>query len=125
MIGMVVASAVLYGGLVAPAQAQKLEIHEKAESPRYGEKLIGMLGRGVLNLSTGFADVLAQGIHESKVGPPVYGTFKGLAQGVGCGLLRTTSGAVDLVTFWIPGFNGAPVSPSYEDCLADEVKIGY
>jgi hypothetical protein len=24
---------------------------------------------------------------------------------------------VDLVTFWVPGFNGFPVSDSYEDCL--------
>ena len=48
------------------------------------------------------------------------GTLEGLARGTGCGLLRLGSGAVDVVTFWVPGFNGAPVSASYDNCLASE-----
>jgi hypothetical protein len=32
-------------------------------------------------------------------------------------VLRLGSGAVDLVTFWVPGFNGFPVSDSYDNCL--------
>ncbi len=122
----IAAAAVALGVCGSPAwAAEKMSIHQKAEAGGDGEKMVGMLGRGVLNLTTGFADILAQTIHESKVGVPVYGTLKGLAQGTACGLLRTASGAVDLVTFWIPGFNGAPVAAAYENCLADEVDIGY
>lgn len=32
--------------------------------------------------------------------------------------LRALSGGVDLATFWVPGFNGFPVSDSYDNCLA-------
>ena len=104
----------------APAWAAPLSARERAGSSIYGEKLVGMLERGGLNLVTGFVDVLAQGINETKAGPPALGTLRGFAQGVGCGLLRTVSGAVDLVTFWVPGFNGAPVSSSYDNCLVGE-----
>ena len=97
--------------------ADRLPIHDQAESPVYHEKAIGMLGRGLLNLTTGFVDLCVRTIEESKTGLPVVGTAKGLLIGAGCGLLRTGSGAVDLVTFWVPGFHGAPVSPSYADCL--------
>jgi putative exosortase-associated protein (TIGR04073 family) len=95
-------------------------VHDAAESPRYGTKLGGMLGRGALNVVTCFVDVLTNAVNETKAGPPVLGTLEGLARGTGCGLLRLASGAVDLVTFWVPGFNGAPVSASYENCLAIE-----
>ena len=99
------------------AWAARMRVHEQAESSRYGEKAVGMLGRGVLNLATGFVDVCVRTMEESKTGTPVMGTVKGLLIGAGCGLLRTGSGVVDLLTFWVPGFNGAPVSASYADCL--------
>jgi hypothetical protein len=56
--------------------------------------------------------------HETKNGPPVVGTMTGLGKGLGCGLVRFGSGAVDIFTFWVPGFNGVPVSDSYLDCMA-------
>ena len=110
-------------GLVLPTQAvwaDRIGIHDAADSPRYGRKAIGMVGRGLLNAATCFVDVLTNTVNESRHGAPVMGTLEGLARGTGCGLLRLGSGAVDLVTFWVPGYHGAPVSASYDNCLAVE-----
>ena len=101
-----------------PAWAARTQIHEAAESQAYGRKFGGMIGRGALNAVTCFVDVLVNVVNETKAGPPFVGTLTGLAKGTGCGVLRLGSGAVDLVTFWVPGFNGFPVSDSYENCLA-------
>ena len=103
-----------------PVPAAQLTLSQQAESPYYGEKWIGMLARGVLNATTGFVDLLTRTLNESKSGPPVAGTARGLALGAGCAVLRTGSGVIDLVTFWVPGFNGAPVSASYANCLSAE-----
>lgn len=105
-----------------PLWADRLWVHDQAESPHYREKAVGMFLRGVLNLSTGFVDVLTRTINETKLGPPVTGTLRGMAYGVSCGLLRSASGVVDLVTFWVPVFNGAPVSSSYENCLVVDYR---
>ncbi len=111
-------------GLMAqPVCADVLAVHRKADSSHYMEKVCGMLGRGALNLTTGFVDILTRSLNETKLGPPVLGTLRGLAYGAGCGLLRTGSGAIDLSTFWVPGFHGAPVSSSYTDCLVDEYQL--
>ena len=103
-----------------PAWAARTRVHEAAESQQYGRKLWGMIGRGALNVLTCPVDVAVNTVNETKAGPPFVGTMTGLGKGVGCGVLRLGSGAVDLVTFWVPGFNGAPVSASYENCLAIE-----
>ena len=92
--------------------------HEAAESPVYGRKFGGMLGRGLINLSTCFVDLLVNVVQETRTGPPLVGTLVGLGKGVGCTTLRALSGAVDVTTFWVPGFNGFAVSDSYENCLA-------
>jgi putative exosortase-associated protein (TIGR04073 family) len=105
--------------IVAPpsAWAARLRIHEMAESPRYGQKFWGMLGRGLFNAVTSPLDVIVNVVNETKAGPPVVGTMTGVGKGLGCGVLRLGSGAVDVVTSWVPGFNGFPVSDSYENCL--------
>ena len=100
-----------------PVWAARLQVHEAAESQQYGRKFGGMLGRGLLNALTCFVDVIVNVVNETKAGPPLVGTLTGVAKGAGCGVLRLGSGAVDLVTFWVPGFNGIPVSDSYENCL--------
>ena len=110
-------------GLSQLVAADLLGVHRTSDSSRYMEKACGMIGRGALNLTTGFVDLLTRTINETKLGPPVLGTLRGLAYGAGCGLLRTGSGAVDLVTFWVPGFHGAPVSSSYDNCLVDEYQM--
>lgn len=101
-----------------PAWAARTGAHEAAESPEYGRKFGGMIGRGVINAATCFVDVLVNVVNETKAGPPLVGTVTGAAKGLVCGTLRLGSGAVDVLTFWVPGFNGFPVSDSYDDCLA-------
>ena len=115
-----------------PAWAARTKVHEAAESPQYGRKFGGMIGRGALNAVTCFVDVIVNVVNETKAGPPFVGTLTGVAKGTGCGVLRLGSGAVDLVTFWVPGFNGFPVSDSYENCFAaggtsmsEELPSGY
>ena len=127
---VLVAAAMLVG--TQPAWAARTKIHEAAESERYGRKFGGMLGRGALNVLTSPVDLLTNVVNETKSGPPFVGTMTGLGKGVGCGLLRFGSGAVDLVTFWVPGFNGFPVSDQYTNCLApreaaavEEIPAGY
>ena len=101
-----------------PAWAARLRVHEMAESPQYGRKAGGMLGRGLLNVVTSPVDILVNTVNETKSGPPMVGTLTGLGKGLGCGVLRLGSGAVDVVTFWVPGFNGFPISDSYVNCFA-------
>ena len=128
MVGLAVA-AMLVG--TQPAWAERTRIHEAAESDRYGRKFGGMLGRGALNVLTSPVELLVNVVNETKAGPPFVGTMTGLGKGVGCGLLRLGSGGVDLVTFWVPGFNGFPVSDQYGNCLAsneaapEEMPAGY
>ncbi|MBI2105189.1 MAG: hypothetical protein HYT90_06440 [Candidatus Omnitrophica bacterium] len=101
-----------------PAWAARTRVHEAAESERYGRKFGGMIGRGALNIVTSPVDLIVNVVNETKAGPPFVGTLTGLGKGLGCGTLRLGSGVVDLVTFWVPGFNGFPVSDSYENCMA-------
>jgi putative exosortase-associated protein (TIGR04073 family) len=117
-----------------PAWAARTRVHDAAESPEYKRKFGGMIGRGLLNVLTSPVDVVVNIVNETKAGPPFVGTLTGLGKGVGCGVLRLGSGAVDIVTFWVPGFNGIPVSDSYDNCLAtgasssasfDELPPGY
>ena len=115
-IGWVVVGGMLF--VAQPAWAARTRIHEAADSQQYGTKAGGMLGRGVLNIVTSFVDILVNIVNETKAGPPLVGTLTGIAKGTGCGVLRLGSGAVDLVTFWVPGFNGFPVSDSYDNCFA-------
>jgi len=127
---------ILLGVLLAgpqPAWAARTRIHDAAESPEYKRKFGGMIGRGLLNVLTSPVDIVVNIVNETKAGPPFVGTLTGLGKGVGCGILRLGSGAVDVVTFWVPGFNGMPVSDSYENCLGtsqssasfDELPPGY
>lgn len=98
--------------------AARTPVHEAAESPQYGRKFGGMVGRGLLNVATCFVDLLVNVVNETRQGPPFVGTLVGVAKGAGCTVLRAGSGVVDVATFWVPGFNGFPVSDSYDNCLA-------
>ena len=93
---------------------------ENARSDVYGTKVGGMLGRGLLNAATCFVDVIVHTVEGSKQGPAIVGSLTGLGSGIACTALRATSGALDLATFWVPGFNGFPVSRSYSNCLEME-----
>ena len=99
--------------------AQAKNVWEMAQSPKYGEKAGGMLGRGLLNAATCFVDIPVQTVKGSKEGKPEFiGAVGGFAKGSVCTVLRATSGVIDVAGFWVPGFNGLPVSRSYDNCLA-------
>ncbi len=110
---MVIMAALFF----APRAFAKGDVWEAAESDQYGTKAGGMLGRGLLNVATCFVDIIVQTVEKTQDGPPFVGTMTGLGSGLGCTALRVSSGALDVVTFWVPGFNGMPVAKSYSDCL--------
>ena len=114
---LVVATAMVLVG-AQTSFAARTSVHEAAESPEYSRKTAGMLGRGLINLTTCFVDLLVNIANETKNGPPLVGTLVGVGKGAGCTVLRALSGGVDIVTFWVPGFNGIPVSDSYDNCVA-------
>ena len=104
--------------IAQPAWAMRTKAHDAAESPQYGQKFGGMIGRGVINVTTCFVDLLVNVVNETRNGPPIVGTLVGVGKGAGCTVLRAASGVVDVATFWVPGFNGFPVSDSYDNCTA-------
>ena len=102
------------------AQEAVDNVWQAANSEIYGTKVGGMLGRGLLNAVTCFVDVIVHVVEGSKQGPPVVGSLAGLGSGIACTALRATSGVLDIATFWVPGFNGFPVSRSYSNCMEFE-----
>ena len=92
-------------------------VWQDANSTVYGTKAGGMLGRGLLNAVTCFVDLVVHVVEGSKQGPPIVGTLTGLGSGIACTVLRAGSGVLDIATFWVPGFNGFPVSRSYSNCM--------
>lgn len=102
------------------AQKAVDDVWSAANSEVYGTKVGGMLGRGLLNAVTCFVDVIVHVVEGSKQGPPIVGSLTGLGSGIACTALRATSGVLDIATFWVPGFNGFPVSRSYSNCLEEE-----
>lgn len=116
----VAVSLLLFSFIFTPVVLAKGEVDnvwKAAQSDVYGTKLGGMLGRGLLNAVTCFVDVIVHTVEGTKEGPPIVGSLTGLGSGIACTALRATSGALDLATFWVPGFNGFPVSRSYSNCL--------
>lgn len=115
VMGLIAFVSVLF--LAQNAFAQQESVWDMANSGQYGKKVGGMLGRGLLNVATCFVDLIVQTVNATQAGPPFVGTLTGLGSGIACSALRVTSGALDLLTFWVPGFNGIPVSKSYDNCL--------
>lgn len=113
-------SLLMTGALLLSAQPAwaRNPAYEAAESPQYSRKAGGMLGRGLLNVVTCPVDLITNIVNETKHGPPLVGTLVGIGKGAGCTILRAGSGVVDVATFWVPTFNGFPVSESYDNCLA-------
>ena len=113
--------AILFGTLfcfIFSMTAQAKDIWEMAQSPKYKEKAGGMLARGILNAATCFVDIPVQTVKGAQEGQPEFiGAVGGFAKGSVCTILRAASGVLDVAGFWIPGFNGLPVSRSYENCL--------
>lgn len=98
--------------------AQAKNVWEMADSPKYGEKAGGMLGRGLFNVVTCPVDIPVQMVNGAKKNKPEFvGAVGGLATGALCTVIRAGSGIIDVATFWIPNFHGLPVSRSYDNCL--------
>ncbi len=108
--------------LLVPASFAK-DVWENAQSDVYKEKLGGMLGRGFVNVATSPVDIFVQTVNRSKDGPPLLGTLTGMAGGLGCTALRASSGIVDVALFWVPSFNGFPVSRSYDNCIEEPSSV--
>ncbi len=117
-------SILLLLSLVSAPVAFAGDVWESAQSPEYGKKAGGMLGRGFVNVATCFMDLIVQTVEGTQTGPPFVGTMTGLGGGLGCSALRVTSGALDVLTFWVPGFNGIPVGRSYSNCLEETTAAG-
>jgi putative exosortase-associated protein (TIGR04073 family) len=114
----VLLALVICAFLLVPASFAK-DTWEMAQSDVYKEKLGGMLGRGLINAATSPVDIVVQTVNRTKTETPFIGTLNGLAGGLGCTALRAGSGIVDVALFWVPGFNGFPVSRSYDNCLEE------
>ncbi len=109
--------AILFLGTTGLAHAQD-DLWARANSELYKEKAPAMLGRGLLNAASCFVDLAVQTVEGTQEGPPIAGTLSGIATGATCTVLRAASGVLDVASFWIPDFNGIPVSRSYSNCLA-------
>ncbi len=111
---LILMAAVLIG---LPHNAQANDAWSMAKSEDYGTKAGGMFGRGLVNVGTCFVDLLVHTVEGTQNGPAFIGTMSGLGSGLGCSALRVTSGALDVLTFWVPNYNGFPLSTSYSNCL--------
>ena len=111
---------VLFTFMLSPYVLAEDNVWDMANSEKYGTKSGGMLGRGVVNVATCFVDIIVHTVEGTQDGPPFVGSLTGLGSGLACSALRVSSGALDVVTFWVPGFNGMPVSRSYSNCLEPE-----
>ncbi|MFH0985811.1 MAG: hypothetical protein V1882_09810 [Candidatus Omnitrophota bacterium] len=118
----VLLALVICASMLAPLSFAK-DTWEMAASDLYKEKSGGMLGRGLINAATSPVDIFVQTVNRSKEGPALIGTLTGLAGGLGCTALRASSGIVDVALFWVPGFNGFPVSRSYDNCLEESSTV--
>jgi putative exosortase-associated protein (TIGR04073 family) len=118
----VLLALVICAFLLVPMSYAK-DTWEMAQSDVYKEKAGGMLGRGFVNAATSPVDIFVQTVNRSKEGPALIGTMTGMAGGLACTALRAGSGIVDVALFWVPGFNGFPVSRSYDNCLEESTEV--
>jgi putative exosortase-associated protein (TIGR04073 family) len=121
--GIHVAMLIAALAVSSSAYAASESVYDMANSQSYGKKAGGMLGRGLVNFATCFVDIIVQTVNGTQDGPPFVGTLTGLGSGLGCTALRAGSGALDIVTFWVPGFNGIPVSRNYDNCLELDEEV--
>lgn len=117
----VLLALVICAFLLVPMSFAK-DVWELAQSDSYKEKTGGMLGRGLVNAATSPVDIFVQTVNKTKTETPFIGTLTGMAGGLGCTALRASSGIVDVALFWVPGFNGFPVSRSYDNCLEESAE---
>jgi len=69
------------------------------------------LGDGLVNLLTGWMEIPRQIDISSKSDSPTYGVVQGLIRGIAYTILRTGSGALDAVTFFVPPYDKPLMQP--------------
>ena len=90
-------------------KGRKDGVLEWAVDDNYLKKSSGMFLRGFSNTGFGWVEILTHPVRWSKNAPLGLGTLAGLIVGPVVGVLRTSSGAIDLGTFWIPMWHGVPM----------------
>jgi putative exosortase-associated protein (TIGR04073 family) len=80
-----------------------------AVDDNYLKKTPGMFLRGVENVALGWTEILTQPFRWPKNSPFVTGLLSGLIMGPVNAVLRTSSGALDIATCWVPFWHGLPM----------------
>ena len=88
-----------------PATMLNNKLEEGASNGGYFAKAPSQLLRGTHNVAFGWSDIVTD-LFQPPIG---IGTAMSPITGTATFLARTTSGVVDLVTFWIPGVHGFSV----------------
>ena len=88
-----------------PATMLNNKLEEGAASGGYFAKAPSQLLRGTHNVAFGWSDIVTD-LFQPPIG---IGTAMSPLTGTATAIARTTSGVVDLVTFWIPGVHGFSV----------------
>lgn len=84
-------------------------ILEWAVDDNYFKKTSGMFLRGFSNTAFGWGDIVTHPLRWSRNAPLGVGTLFGLVMGPTVAILRTTSGAIDIATCWVPFWHGIPM----------------
>lgn len=88
-----------------PATMLNNKLEEGAREGRYFAKAPSQLLRGTHNVAFGWSDIVTD-LFQPPIG---IGTAMSPLTGTTTAIVRTTSGVVDLITFWIPGVRGFSV----------------
>ncbi len=91
-------------------KGRKDGVLEWAVADNYLKKTPGMFLRGLSNAGFGWVEILTHPIQWSRNAPLGLGTLAGLIVGPVVGVLRTSSGVIDLATCWVPFWHGVPMS---------------
>ena len=112
---------VLQKGYVAPmlkepatvdwstGKGRKDGVLEWAVADNYLKKTPGMFLRGFSNAGFGWAEVITHPLRWTRNAPLGVGTLTGLIVGPVMATLRTSSGALDIATCWVPFWHGVPM----------------
>ena len=109
---VVIMVIVLCGLLVSAASADDL-----SRSRTDANKMMHKLGRGIVNVLTGWMEVPKNISVEWKKSDPFSGIVMGTVKGLGWTLGRTMSGAYDVVTFPLP------IPENYEPLMEAELIL--
>lgn len=68
----------------------------------FGDDAANKLGRGIQNVTFGWFEIVNEIGNESDRRGPLIGFISGLVRGAGLGLIRTTAGIFETLTFPLP-----------------------